>query len=44
MWQHGQVFKPKAKSIGGQPLWAYRYRSRGARLGEAAGWRVRDSR
>ena len=44
MWQHGQVFKLKAKSIDGQPLWAYRYRSRAARLGEAAGWRVRDSR
>jgi hypothetical protein len=31
MWQHGQVFKLKAKSIDGQALWAYRYRvSRGA--------------
>ena len=26
MFQQGQVFKLKAKSIDGQPLWAYRYR------------------
>jgi integrase len=29
MWQQGQVFKLKAKSVGGQPLWAYRYRLEG---------------
>jgi len=29
MWQQGQVFKLKAKSIDGQPLWAYRYRLEG---------------
>jgi hypothetical protein len=26
MWQLGQVFKLKTKSMDGQPLWAYRYR------------------
>jgi hypothetical protein len=26
MFQQGQVFKLKAKSIDGQPMWAYRYR------------------
>ncbi len=29
MFQQGQVFKLKAKSIDGQPLWAYRYRLEG---------------
>jgi hypothetical protein len=29
MWQQGQVFKLKAKSTDGQPLWAYRYRLEG---------------
>src|SRR6266567_1792965 len=29
MWQHGQVFKLKAKGREGQPLWAYRYRLEG---------------
>jgi hypothetical protein len=29
MWQQGQVFKLKAKSRDGQPLWAYRYRLQG---------------
>jgi hypothetical protein len=29
MWQQGQVFKLKAKSVDGQPLWAYRYRLEG---------------
>lgn len=29
MWQQGQVFKLKAKSMDGQPLWAYRYRLEG---------------
>jgi integrase len=29
MWQQGQVFKLKAKSADGQPLWAYRYRLEG---------------
>jgi hypothetical protein len=29
MWQLGQVFKLKTKSMDGQPLWAYRYRLEG---------------
>jgi hypothetical protein len=29
MFQQGQVFKLKAKSRDGQPLWAYRYRIEG---------------
>lgn len=29
MIQQGQVFKLKAKSVDGQPLWAYRYRLEG---------------
>jgi hypothetical protein len=33
MWQQGQVFKLKAKSLDGQPLWAYRYRLEGQRTG-----------
>ena len=32
MWQQGQVFKLKAKSTDGQPLWAYRYRLDGRGL------------
>lgn len=32
--RHGQVFKLKTKGADGQPLWAYRYRSKvGARSG-----------
>ncbi len=31
MIQQGQVFKLKAKSVAGQPLWAYRYRLEGHR-------------
>jgi hypothetical protein len=30
--QQGQVFKLKAKSADGQPLWAYRYRLEGRGL------------
>ncbi len=29
MWQQSQVFELKAKSMDGQPLWAYRYRLEG---------------
>jgi hypothetical protein len=29
MWQQGQVFKLKAKTVDGQALWAYRYRLEG---------------
>jgi integrase len=29
MWQQGQVFRLRAKSMDGQPLWAYRYRLEG---------------
>ena len=29
MWQQGQVFKLKARSADGEPLWAYRYRVAG---------------
>ncbi len=32
MIQQGQVFKLKAKSVDGQPLWAYRYRVEGRAL------------
>ena len=44
MIQQGQVFKLKAKCADGEPLWAYRYRRRGSRLGEAAGGRVHAPR
>jgi hypothetical protein len=43
MWQQGQVFKLKAKGREGQPLWGVPLPARGARLGEAAGRRIRDS-
>jgi hypothetical protein len=42
MWQHGQVFKLKAKSIDGQPPWAYRYRaSRGGARPQVGGFATR---
>jgi hypothetical protein len=42
MSQQSQVFKLKARSVDGEPLWAYRYRVAGPRRGEAAGGWVRQ--
>jgi hypothetical protein len=43
-WQQGQVFKLKAKSVDGQPLWAYRYRleGRGSTRPQVGGFAARD--
>jgi len=44
MWQQGRVFKLKVNGRDGSAAVGYRYRLEGARLGEAAGRRIRDSR
>jgi integrase len=43
MFQQGQVFKLKAKSVDGQPLWAYRYRleGRGSERPQVGGFATR---
>jgi hypothetical protein len=40
--QQGQVFKLKAKSADGEPLWAYEYRVAGRGVGETAVGRVQQ--
>ena len=44
MWQQGQVFKLKAKGRDGSAAVGVPLSARGARLGEAAGGRIRESR